>query len=187
MLRISKFTNKKCLEFYQRWLEYIPDAWEVEVLLNKKASDLSDIELDRLKIISEGKKTSAILQKYIDKINNDKEHSNDLCQLILFSEENLELENIEKSFDLDQIALVKLSENELQEINRIIDLFDGTNNDEILQKIAKIESIYVRDYADYLFKFKVVDFYSKNSDKKKKNYYVYKLKHRKNSNRRKKY
>lgn len=190
MLRTSKFVNREFLQFYQRWLEYIPDIWEVDILLAKKASDLSDTELDRLKLIREGKKASTIIKKYlakVEEIQGDNQPDN-LCELILTSEDYIELESTLNSFDLEHIALIKLSESELRRINNIIALYDGSNESDIIETIQQLESIYTRDYANYLLKKKVAKKYSQKIENKMlKNKRGYKLKYRKTSNRRKKY
>lgn len=189
MLKISKYVNKSILEFYERWLEYIPESWNIDELLDKKASDLSEEELNLLTIIKEDKKSNDILKKYIKMVEEKQgANSRDLCNLTLTASEFTELNEVLSAFDLEKIALIKLSENELNNINNIIDLFDGTNKEDVYENINNLESIYMRDYAGYLLKMKIADYTTKEfADKMKKGHRGYKVRRRTNPNRRKKY
>lgn len=182
MLKTYKFANKNKYEFYKRWFEYIPESWNIETVLDKKASELTDQELDHLKLIKENRKSADILKKYIKMIEEKQgECSNEICELPLTSNEYAELDNVISSFDLEKMSLAKLTSSELNEINRLIDLFNGTNRQEIAKEISKIEDIYMRDYAEYLFVIKAASYTTKKfNDMMKEDYRGHKFRSRTN-------
>ena len=44
--------------YYKKLLEYIPDNWNFDITLNKKAKNLTEIEIERLLIVKNGKESA---------------------------------------------------------------------------------------------------------------------------------
>lgn len=172
MIKISKFVNKYYLELCQRWFKYVPEFWDVETLLDKKARELTEEEITRLKLLKEGNTLSNAIQKFINKVNESGEMTNlsDLCELNITSEETNELNTILDYFDFDNIAASKLSVEELDTIESIITKYNGFNKEEIVKDIENIKSNYVKEYTHYCFKNKLL--YTKVKKPIKANYTV---------------
>ena len=69
MLTTSKMLMRGKLETYKRWLEYIPDFWNIEEVLQKQSTDLSSLEIARLNQIKSDQKQVKIFTKFINIIN----------------------------------------------------------------------------------------------------------------------
>ena len=160
MLTTSKMLMRGKLETYKRWLEYIPDFWNIEEVLQKQSTDLSSLEIARLNQIKSDQKQVKIFTKFINiinkanrykKIDEESEKTGDFfTEVIVSRSDSDELDQAIKKFDFNFYAKLKLEENSLAEINNIISLYNGTNKEELINQIACIDNIYIKDYALYL-------------------------------------
>lgn len=51
----TSIVQSEFLKMYLKWMEYIPEHWDIENILNKKASLLTKEEIQILKFINEEK------------------------------------------------------------------------------------------------------------------------------------
>ena len=144
MSYICKALNKDNLYFMKKWLEYVPEYWHVEDILKKKASDLSDIELKRLIDIKEEKEIANVLTYFYDKLHDT------IDFVKMYFEKRDRLDAVIDNFNFETIALNKLNDDELQEINSIIKDYDDTNKQHIRQKINTLNNTFMQEYANYL-------------------------------------
>ena len=139
MLAVSRALSKNDLEFYIKWLEYIPKHWEINRILDKKVKNLTPYELEKLMKINHYKEDSSFLKSFIDKINSKCKNKNGRIVLNISLEDNQKLSEIIKKFDTEQIIQSKLSEEELQIINNsAIDELDDKLDNPIVIEYGKI-------------------------------------------------
>jgi hypothetical protein len=100
--------EKKEIERMLKWASYVPSKYNLEELLNKKGRDINLNELNILKRYKEDLRISEILNRYF--INREK------CTKV----EKIEIFDLCDNFNLQEIANHKLSEQELNEINKLI-------------------------------------------------------------------
>ena len=91
-------TKKEAL-IINHWLMYIPDFWQIENLLGKKAKNLNEAESNRLNQVLNDLALSEIIEKYLD---NKYLAMNDI----------ITLNNIHTNFDLTNYMLLKFSPEE---------------------------------------------------------------------------
>ena len=189
MLRINKFVSKNYLRVCKKWFDYIPDFWNIELVLEKKASELTEQELIILKLIKECERLSKIIDKYLSmtETTTELDDLSDLCSLNLTSEEIKELNDTLDCFKIDTFAKLKLSEEELRFIDDIINRYDGTNKQDILNVINKEENEYTREYANYCLSKQIARYEIQKSNRLKERPIGYKLRNQKNQSHRKKY
>lgn len=150
MMKLFENFQKKRLIFYKRWLEYIPNEWNIDEILEKKVKDLTDLELDRLQQVRTDWKYAEVVDKFINMIDNKIGiNSNDdiLVGLVVDYNDYTNMSKVINYFDFDAIALSKLSESELDYINNIIDNYDCNG---ALSELSKLGNEYAREYAGYL-------------------------------------
>ena len=149
----EKILCKEKLLFQKRWLEYMPDFWNINEIYNKKVSELSEIDLEILLMVAQSKRKIEIIDMAIEKID-DTNRTDKSVEIKITDDENMLLDDVFLNFDINAMALIKLNANELNIVNQIIDKFNGKNIEIILEQISKICSPYVKDYATYCLNLK---------------------------------
>lgn len=140
----SKFLDKERLVFMRKWLEYVPEDWKLEKILKKRASDLSNIELQRLKSVRQEQEMANCITYFCEQIPGVTGTVN------MSFEESKKLAAIDDYFDFETIALNKMNEEKLREIHKLIACYDGTNHFQIEQNIALFSNELMRDYCYYM-------------------------------------
>lgn len=111
----TSIVQSEFLKMYLKWMEYIPEHWDIENILNKKASLLTKEEIQILKFINEENKYKDIIKDLIS--NNEK--------IITIDED---ISKYLERMTIDKYALLKLTEDEIDycenEINNCISLED---------------------------------------------------------------
>lgn len=151
MLAVSRVLSKSELEFYVRWLEYIPEHWNLNRILDKKVKNLTPFELERLLKINNDKKEALFIKKFIEMIDSKCKNKNGRISINISLDDNERLSAIIRSFNLGEYAKEKLSEEELEIIN-------SYNEQDVLDKL---NNVYAIEYFKYLIKNKE---YVNNSD-----------------------
>ena len=160
MLTTSKMLLKSNLLTYKRWLEYIPDFWNINNSLTKNIDNITLLEQERLKQIKEEREQLKIINKFlniIDKTNRYKKISEEennigdfFTEVIVTRTESNALDLVIKNFDFNYQAKTKLEPQIVIEINNIINLYNGQNKEELINIINKYDNIYYKEYALYL-------------------------------------
>ena len=160
MLTTSKMLLKKKLLTYKRWLEYVPQFWNIEETLKKESTDLSLIEINRLKQIKSDQEQAQIFNKFItiiDKFNKNKKINKEIdeigdffTEVIVSVSDSTELDEAIKNFDFNFQAKIKLEQITLDTITDIINLYNGENKEELIEQINDNNNIYFKEYALYL-------------------------------------
>lgn len=149
----EKILCKEKLLFQKRWLEYIPNFWNINESYRKNVAELSEIELERLLMIKQSKRKIEVLTYAIKKI----EETNKIDRSVAISiseEENKKIDEVILNFNLTELALAKLNASELYFINKVIKEYDGKNDDEIMKQIDDLPNAYAKDYAYKCLRFK---------------------------------
>lgn len=102
--------SRKKLKSYLKWLEYIPKHYNIEQLLKKSTKELSNDEIEILKVLKEENKYKNILRQYL-KSNESK---------ILISNE---VYNYINKMPIDKYAKIKLTEDELDYSQKMISYY----------------------------------------------------------------
>lgn len=102
--------SRKNLESYLKWLEYIPKHYNIEQLLKKSTKELSNDEIEILKLLKEENKYKNILRQYL-KSNESK---------ILISND---VHNYINKMPIDKYAKIKLIEDELEHSQKMISYY----------------------------------------------------------------
>lgn len=95
------------LKIYLKWIEYIPKCWNIEQLLNKQPKELSNKEIEILKLVKEENKYKKILKQYLTSKEN----------MIPISSE---VHNYMDKMQIDKYATIKLTREELDYSQKII-------------------------------------------------------------------
>ena len=150
MMKLFENFQKKRLIFYKRWLEYIPNEWNIDEILEKKVKDLTDLEIDRLQEIRIDRKYVSIIDDFIKRIDDKVKGYVNEDSIVCLSIDSSELDEYNKIidyFDFDTIALSKLSDSELAFVNKITCNYDY---DSAISEIDNLDNEYVKEYAEYL-------------------------------------
>lgn len=102
--------SRKNLESYLKQLEYIPKHYNIEQLLKKSTKELSNDEIEILKLLKEENKYKNILRQYL-KSNESK---------ILISND---VHNYINKMPIDKYAKIKLIEDELEHSQKMISYY----------------------------------------------------------------
>lgn len=149
----EKILCKEKLLFQKRWLEYIPNFWNINETYRKNVFELSEIELERLLMIKKSKRKIEVLRNVIKKI--DEVNKNDRSVAITITEEeNEKIDDVLASFSLNEIALAKLNANELFFINKMIKEYDGKDDAEIVKQVGGLPNPYAKEYCSICLKSK---------------------------------
>ena len=105
--KVNFITPREHLQTYLKWIEYIPKHWNIEELLNKKASELTNEEIELLKLINEENKYKEIFKQRLTGNEN----------MITISNE---VHNYIGKMPIDKYANIKLTEEELEHSKKII-------------------------------------------------------------------
>lgn len=114
------------IEMYLKWMEYIPSHWNLEELLNKKASELSNDEIEILKLVQQENKYKDVFKQHL---NKDK-------KFIIIPQDS-DINFYTKQMSIEKYAHVKLTEEEIEYCKKIVSKF--FTYDEIQIEIAKLE------------------------------------------------
>ena len=161
MLTVRRALVKSELEFYVKWLEYIPNFWNLNRILDKKVKNLTSNELNLLLQINNDKEKANYLKQFINMIKTD--NKNKVAIVHISKEDDEKISNIIKSFDIEKIANLKLDDNELNSINKIVDYYDLNNEEEIISKINSFDNEYMIEYSKVLLRKK--ELYNDNNVK----------------------
>ena len=142
MLTVSRALSINELEFYVRWLDYIPAFWEFNRILEKKVKNLTSDELEKLIEINNDKSEALFIKKFINKVESKCKNKNGRMLVNISVEENEKLSNIIKRFSSEDIVKSKLSEAELEII------YNCTKEEEL----EKLDNEYALEYARIIFK-----------------------------------
>ena len=132
-IKNSFITPRKHLEKYLKWIEYVPEHWNLEGLLNKKASELSNDEMDILKLINEENRYKEIFKQHLKSDKNMISISN-------------EVHNYMGRIPIDKYASIKLTQEEIEYSQRIISSF--SNLEDIELAISKLNEKEDRDLKE---------------------------------------
>ena len=105
----SCIVSSEHLKMYLNWMEYIPEHWDIENILNKKASLLTKEEIELLKFVQEENKYKAIIKDIISKNENEKNITlnEDVCKY-------------KEKMTIDKYAFIKLTEEEKDYCENVI-------------------------------------------------------------------
>ena len=142
MLTISRALSKCELEFYVRWLEYIPNFWDFNRILEKKVKNLTPEELKKLLEINNDKKEALFIKKIIEQLDSKCKNKNGRMIINISIDDNEKLSNIIKRFTVDEVVKSKVSEEEKEIIN----------NCSCKEDLSKIDNAYVLEYAKMVIK-----------------------------------
>lgn len=110
--------SRKNLKSYLKWLEHIPKHYNIEQLLKKSTKELSNEEIEILKLLKEEIKYKNILRQYL-KSNESK---------ILISNE---VYNYMNKMHIDKYAKIKLTEDELEYSQKMISYYSTMDKIEV--------------------------------------------------------
>lgn len=127
--------------FYKKLLDYIPEYWDFENTLNKKAKDLSVLELKRILMLKKYYNTQLLLSHAINKMEDE-----NLDYIMVDSNVYNEIMN----FQLDEIINMKFKNN-TEYINYMINEKCYIPNNNVLNKDV---SLYNSDSIDIKHKIK---------------------------------
>lgn len=100
-------TSRENLKNYLKWIEYNPKHWNIKQLLKKTAKELSNEEIEILKLLKEENKYKEILKQYLTGNEN----------MISVSSE---VHNYMSKMQIDKYATIKLTQEELDYSQKII-------------------------------------------------------------------
>ncbi len=100
-------TPRENLKTYLKWIEYIPKHWNIEQLLKKTAKELSNAEIEILKLVNEENKHKKIFKQYLTSNENMISISN-------------QTHNYMSKMPIDKYATIKLTQEELYYSQKII-------------------------------------------------------------------
>ena len=121
------------LKTYLKWIEYIPEHWNIEQFLNKKANELSNEEIEILKLVKEENKHKETLKQYLSSNENMISISN-------------EVNNYIEKMPIDKYATIKLTKEELDYSQKIIR--SCSTDEEIELYISKLKEKEDRDLKE---------------------------------------
>lgn len=78
----SFIAPREYLKTYLKWIEYILEHWNIEQLLNKKANELSNKEIEILKLLKEENKYKETFKQYLTSNENMISISNEVNNYI---------------------------------------------------------------------------------------------------------
>lgn len=142
MLTISRALSKCELEFYVRWLEYIPDFWNFNRILEKKVKNLTPDELERLLEINNDKKEALFIKSFIEQLDSKCKNKNGRMLINISIDDNEKISNIIKRFTVEEVVTSKLSEEEKELIN----------NCTCEEDLSKLDNVYALEYAKMVLK-----------------------------------
>ena len=131
--KVKFITPRQHLQTYLKWIEYIPKHWNVEELLNKKASELTNEEIEILKFINEENKYKKIFKQHLT--SNEK--------TITISNE---VNNYIEKMPIDKYATIKLTKEELEYSQKIIS--NCSTLEEVELTISKLKQKEDRDLKE---------------------------------------
>ncbi len=126
-------TPRENLTTYLKWIEYIPKHWNIEQLLNKNARELSNEEIEILKLVKEENKYKEIFKQYLT--------SNE--SMISISNE---VHNYMSKMPVDKYATIKLTQEELDYSQKIISNYSTI--EEVELAISKLKEKEDRDLKE---------------------------------------
>lgn len=129
----SFITPREHLQNYLKWIEYIPKHWNVEELLNKKARELTNEEIEILKFINEENKYKEIFKQHLTSKENMITISNDVNKYI-------------EKMSIDKYATIKLTKEELEYSQKIIS--NCSTLEEVELAITKLKQKEDRDLKE---------------------------------------
>ena len=132
-IKDSFITPREHLQTYLKWIEYIPKYWNVEELLNKKASELTNEEIELLKLINEENKYKEIFKQHLTSKEN----------MITISNE---VHNYIGKMPIDKYANIKLTKEELEYSKEIIS--NCLTLEEVELAISKLKEKEARDLKE---------------------------------------
>ncbi len=115
------------IEMYLKWMEYIPSRWNIEELLNKKASELSNDEMEILKLVQKENKYKGVFKQYLAK---DKK--------FITIPQDSDINSYTKQMSIEKYANMKLTEEEREYCEKIVSKY--FTYDELKIEIAKLET-----------------------------------------------
>lgn len=132
-IKDSFITSRDNLQTYLKWIEYIPKHWNVEELLNKKANELSNEEIEILKLINEENKYKEIFKQHLTSKEN----------MITLSNE---VHNYIEKMPIDKYANIKLTKEEVEHSKKIIS--NCLTLEEVELAISKLKQKEDRDLIE---------------------------------------
>ncbi len=141
---VSTTLTKSKYKFIKRWLEYVPDY--LEDILNKQNEDLSEKEKEELLQIKLDIEMANIISKFECKMKEETDF------VELNSEEENLVNKVNKYFNLEKIAVRKISDSDLNMINNILSEYNGFNKAQIYKNIEILKNEFSREYAHVLLK-----------------------------------
>lgn len=129
----SFIAPREYLKTYLKWIEYIPEHWNIEQLLNKKANELPNEEIEILKLVKEENKYKEIFKQYLSSNENMISISN-------------EVNNYIEKKPIDKYATIKLTKEELGYSQKIIR--SCSTDEEIELYISKLKEKEDRDLKE---------------------------------------
>lgn len=138
------------LNYQIKWLEYIPDFWNMPEVYTKMSGSLKIKECERL---LEVKKAKIVVKKLlqIKKCLSNERIINSIKYASIEKSIYNSYHKIVDTLNLDNIILSKITTTDLNEISSVIKEYDGYNEEETLNRINNFDNELVEEYALKLF------------------------------------
>lgn len=123
--------NEIVLE-YLKWMNYIPKHWNVEELLNKQASELSQEEIEILNMLKLENEHKSIFQHYV---SIDKKDNSILSKVL----------NYINQISIEQYAKKKLTNSEIEYCNRKVEIYINKDIDRGISMLQEKENRDIKE------------------------------------------
>ncbi len=149
-MKVERIINKEELKVMRRWLEYVPEHWNMDGIMKKPVGELTPLELSRMIQRQKEDEMAKDLSLVWRKVKNHKKNP----LIVLSQEENSRLDRVINAFDFERIAKSKISEREMDTIHDIMDSYKKKGKEEIEKRISSLDNIFLVEYVRHLFAYK---------------------------------